>query len=111
MTLARLATPSRLADHYLMFGWPLEWVSRISRKTQEYIYEKWKHLLYFDEQRLTPYKLEQYAAVIRRRNSPLENCWGFIDGTLRKIARPVYWQEAVLRTLFLTSLCTLPVLY
>ena len=52
-------------------------------------------MLYFDEKRLTPQKLEQYTAAIRQRDAPIQNCWGFIDGTLRKIARPIYQQEAV----------------
>ena len=62
---------------------------------QSWIYERWKHLLYFDEKCLTPQKLEQYAAAIRQRDAPIQNCWEFIDGTLRKIARPIYQQEAV----------------
>ena len=53
MTLARLAYPTRLADYHLMFGWRPEQVSQISQETQSIIYEQWKHLLYFDEQRLT----------------------------------------------------------
>ena len=32
--------------------------------------------------------LETYAAAITSRGSPLDNCFGFIDGTVRPIARP-----------------------
>ena len=29
-----------------------------------------------------------YAAAISARGAPLQNCFGFIDGTVRPIARP-----------------------
>ena len=37
---------------------------------------------------LSPDHLEMYAAAITSRGSPFDNCFGFIDGTVRPIARP-----------------------
>jgi hypothetical protein len=39
--------------------------------------------------------LEQYCAVLSEKGCPLPTCWGFIDGTLRKIARPSQNQRIV----------------
>lgn len=37
---------------------------------------------------LTPACLQEYACAIARQGSPLTNCFGFIDGTVRPICRP-----------------------
>ncbi|CAH2020805.1 unnamed protein product [Acanthoscelides obtectus] len=38
-------------------------------------------------------KLEYYAQAIHNKGAPMNNCWGFIDGTARKICRPSENQE------------------
>lgn len=93
--LARLSWPNRLSDLYLEFGWKPERVSRIMNTLLRYIFDLWKDLLSFDPERLTPTRLAMYTVAIREKNAPLESCWGFVDGTVRPIARPVYGQEAV----------------
>ncbi|RPB15811.1 hypothetical protein P167DRAFT_551739 [Morchella conica CCBAS932] len=95
MLLARLSWPNRLTDFHLKFGWKPERVSRVVNTLLHFIHEQWKHLLVFDIQRLTPQKLAAYTVAIRSRDAPLETCFGFIDGTLRQIARPTWGQEAV----------------
>jgi len=37
---------------------------------------------------LAPVKLQTYVDAITARGSPLENCFGFVDGTVRSISRP-----------------------
>ena len=32
--------------------------------------------------------LERFAAAIQVRGATLENCWAFVDGTVRPISRP-----------------------
>ena len=32
--------------------------------------------------------LEAFSAAIHAKGAPLDQCWGFIDGTIRPIARP-----------------------
>lgn len=44
---------------------------------------------------LDPVMLEEYANVINIKGSPLENCFGFIDGTVRPIWRPGINQRLV----------------
>ena len=44
---------------------------------------------------LLPQVLERYAQVIHDRGAPLQNCFGFVDGTLCRVARPQNNQRAV----------------
>ena len=93
MLLNRLAYPNRYADQALKFGWRPERISEITNHLLDYIVQKWKHLLEFDTHRLTREELLEYAQAIHRKNDcPLTTCWGFIDGTIRGIARPVRFQ-------------------
>lgn len=88
MLLARLAYPNRLSDLAMKFGWSVERISRISTTVQSFLHSRWKHLLEQDAVRLTPAKLLQYADTVRRKGAPIDTVWGFIDGTIRGIARP-----------------------
>ena len=42
--------------------------------------------------------LQIYAQVISQRGSPLQNCFGFVDGTVRPIAKPDNNQRIVFNT-------------
>ena len=94
MLLARLAYPNGLSDMAMKFGWSVERISRISTTVQSFIHSKWKHLLEWDHVRLTPEKLAQYARTIERKGAPIGTVWGFVDGTIRAIARPTQRQHA-----------------
>ena len=37
---------------------------------------------------LNPHSLEIYSNAITAKGSPLDNCFGFIDGTVRPISKP-----------------------
>ena len=37
---------------------------------------------------LSPSFLEQYSQTIHNSGAPLQNCWGFVDGTLVNTCRP-----------------------
>ena len=37
---------------------------------------------------LSPANLQLYVQAISRKESPLKNCFGFVDGTVRQISRP-----------------------
>ena len=39
--------------------------------------------------------VREYADAIHAKRAPLENCFGFIDGTVRPIARPDQQQRIV----------------
>ena len=58
--------------------------------------DTWKHLLSSFEQRwLQQDKLIEYAQAVHSKGHALENCWGFIDGTVRPICRPGENQKVV----------------
>jgi hypothetical protein len=44
---------------------------------------------------LQPRELHRYAEAIYQHGAPLQNCFGFIDGTVREIARPKYNQRVM----------------
>lgn len=95
MLLRRLAYPARYKDIYRLFGWETSRVSRVTRTLASYIYHRWLYLLRFDSHRLSAAQLKSYADAVHLKGAPLSTCWGFIDGTLRPIARPVWNQRVV----------------
>ena len=48
-----------------------------------------------DNPLLSVEKLQVYADAVRQRGSPLDNCFGFIDGTLVSVCRPIQYQEFI----------------
>lgn len=61
----------------------------ISNTTMNLIYDNWQHLLVnLNQPWLSRQHLQEYAEVIHEKGAALENCWGFIDGTVRAISRP-----------------------
>ena len=62
----------------------------------DFIYETHNHrLLQWNNQVLNANALETYATAITAKGSPLNNCFGFIDGTVRPICRPGENQQIV----------------
>ena len=49
--------------------------------------KQWNHKI------LNPYQLEIYADGIHTKGAALNNCFGFVDGTVRAISRPIENQE------------------
>ena len=37
---------------------------------------------------LNPTSLEEYTYAVSRKGAPLDNCFGFVDGTVRPITQP-----------------------
>lgn len=90
LLLRRLAFPCRLIELMPMFGRSESMLSRIISATMRWIYNRWAQRLFsWDYTRLTPAKLEQFARAVSRAGSPLLDVVGFIDGTVRPIARPI----------------------
>ncbi|XP_031554794.1 uncharacterized protein LOC116291725 [Actinia tenebrosa] len=84
--LRRLAYPNRWCDLVPIFGRPESELSLIFNKVLDDIYDRFKHLLEsLDLIWLDP---QLFSQVIYDKGAPLEQCWGFIDGTPRPIARP-----------------------
>ena len=45
-------------------------------------------LHYFNQPWLSPAALQEYSAFVHEKGAPLQNCFGFIDGTVRPLCRP-----------------------
>ncbi|KIJ52003.1 hypothetical protein M422DRAFT_157204, partial [Sphaerobolus stellatus SS14] len=89
MLLRRLAFPSRLVDVEMQFGWEKSRFSRITRITAGILWQRWKHLLWFDPTHLTRDKLSSFAQALKTKGAPMDCIAALIDGTLQKNTRPV----------------------
>ena len=68
----------------------------ITNEVMDNIFNNHSHRIsQWNDDVLSPYLLQEYADVIDARGAPLENCFGFIDGTARPIARPNQQQTIV----------------
>ncbi|XP_069109973.1 uncharacterized protein [Argopecten irradians] len=94
--LRRLSYPCRLEDLRPLFGRSAAELSYIFNEVLDYVHNVHGHLLEnLNRPWLSIQNLEQFAASIQRRDGPLHNCWGFIDGTVRPICRPQKQQKLV----------------
>ena len=94
--LKRLAFPCRYTDMVGTFGRnPFE-ICLIFNRVLDYVYNIHNHrLTQWGQPMLQADKLQKYADKIHQKGAPLDNCFGFIDGTLREIARPQINQRIV----------------
>ncbi|XP_068738581.1 uncharacterized protein [Montipora capricornis] len=89
MLLRRFAYPCRYSDMISRFGRPVPVLSMVTNTVLDYIYDTHGHLLTdWNPALLSAQALEEYAQAISRKGSPLQNCFGFIDGTVRPVCRP-----------------------
>ena len=42
----------------------------------------------FNQSWLSPAALQEFSAFVHEKGAPLQNCFGFIDGTVRPLCRP-----------------------
>ena len=49
----------------------------------------------FQQGWLSAASLERFANITHQRGAPLDNCWGFVDGTVRPMCRPSHNQRIV----------------
>lgn len=96
MLLRRLSYPCRYSDMIPRFGRPAPVLSMVTNKVIDFIYDnhgwrikQWNHDL------LSPARLQTYADAVYAKGAALENCFGFVDGTVRPIARPDENQRVV----------------
>lgn len=86
LVLRRLAYPNRLLELIPIFGRGKSQLSEMFNETCRLIHDRWSHLL-TDLDWLPLEKVQEFSVAIGAR-APLQNCWGFIDGTPRKVCRP-----------------------
>ena len=96
MLLRRLSYPCRYGDMIQRFAKPVPLFSMVTNILIDHIYAiHGRRLTEWNLYILSPNHLEMYMATIRPRGSPLENCFGLIDGTAWLIAWPGENQRVV----------------
>ena len=94
--LKRPTYPCRYSDMVPRFARPVTEICVINNHMMNLIYDQWGFLLTdFNRQQLFPENLQRYANAVYARGAPLQNCWGFVDGTVRPISRPGHDQRVV----------------
>ena len=86
--LNRFAFPSRFADMVSRFGRPFPLLCMITNRMMDYVFDTYSHLLaQLNQPWLSRDRLRHFAFTIHDKGAPLENCWGFIDGTVRPLCK------------------------
>ncbi|KAG5884379.1 hypothetical protein JTB14_026211 [Gonioctena quinquepunctata] len=95
MLLRRLCYPNRLVDLEKLFNYSSQSLSHIIINTANFIVANHGHLLenLNAHQWLNRNRYRLYAQSISNMGGAIQNCWGFIDGTVRPICRPSINQE------------------
>ena len=84
--LKRFAYPCHYSDMISRFGRSVPELSEIANTVVEFVYSTHGHLLQTMNQRwLQPHRLQDYANAVHACGAALENCWGFVDGTVGPI--------------------------
>ena len=86
----RLAYHSRYNDMIPRFGRPVPEISIMTSVVLDWIYnEHGHHLTHFNQFFLFRASLRTYADAIHQKGVALNNCWGFVDGTVCPICHPL----------------------
>ena len=89
MLLKRLSYLCRYADMVSRFGRPIPVLSMVTNQVLDFIYDtQGRRILQWNHNLLNPRSLEEYTYAVSRKGAPLNNCFGFVDGTVRPISRP-----------------------
>ena len=96
MLLKRVSYLCRYSDMIPRFGRPVSVLSLITNHTLHYIYENHSHpITPWNRNILDPRALQSYADSILRKVALLNNCFGFVQGTVKPISRPGHAQRVV----------------
>lgn len=96
MLLRRFSYPCRYSDMIPRFGRSKPELRLIVNETMRRVVGLFGHLLTtFEQPLLHREKLQEYARAIYEKSQALDNCWGFVDGTVRPICRPGQHQRTV----------------
>ena len=84
------ASSSRgLSDLIPRFGRSVPQLTLILSEVTKHVYQNNEHLLRdLNQPWLQPRCREEFANAIHQKGVALDNCWGFVDGTVRPISRP-----------------------
>ena len=89
LLLRRFAYPCRYEDLVPRFGRPVPQLSMVVSETMDLLYARFGNLFSrLNQPWLSQANLVDFSQSVYRKGAALENCWGFIDGTVRPVARP-----------------------
>ena len=92
--LKRFAYPCRYSDMISMFGRSVAEHCMINNEVVDWIYNVYGHkVTWWNYAIMDPDSLNMYADAIHNRGAALDNCFGFIDGTVRSISRRIETSE------------------
>jgi hypothetical protein len=95
MLTVRLHYPSKLLLLEVLFGNERSVCGRFCNLVLDFLYEKFSPKMQFERQ-LVLTRLATYCDAIRHKcGNALTNCFGFIDGTVHPVCRPVKFQKSV----------------
>ena len=90
IVLKRFAYPCRYSDMIAIFGRSVPGLSVISNQVRDWIYNTHGHkVTLWNHGILNPPLIATYADAVHSKGAALDNCFGFIDGTVRPISRPM----------------------
>lgn len=93
MTLMRMSKPRVLEDMLDVFGCSGPQMSDVSTTLIHLLYDNYAAIfMSWDDNRLTYHKIQEYQQAIED-STGIPMVWGFIDGTVRPIARPTHDQR------------------
>ena len=94
--LRRFSYPIRFGDMVPKFGRPEPQLSMIAADITNTVYNTHHNKIHnINQNWLSPVNLQRFADAIHHAGAPLDNCWGFVDGTVRPICRPNELQRVV----------------
>ena len=94
--LRRFSYPNRYSDMISRFGRSPPECSVIISELVDFIYNVHSfRLSTFQQDWLSVVNLERYARAVHAAGAALDNCWGFVDGTVRPVCRPCEMQRAL----------------
>ena len=96
IVLKRFAYPCRGSDMMPIFGRSLLELSLICNQVTDWIYNTHEHKVRrWNHGILNPPLIATYADAVHSKGAVLDNCFGFIDGTVQLISRPMSNQRVV----------------
>jgi len=81
----RLAWPKRLKDCANLFGHSTSWISTVFNYTCVHITQRFRTMLQWNDNHLTPENLSRYCTKIQGKGEPSGLIWEFIDGTYKQV--------------------------
>ena len=96
IVLKRFAYPCRYSDMMPIFARSAPELSMISNQVTDWIYNTHGHkVTQWNHGILNPSLIATYADAVHTKGAALDNCFGFIDGTVWPISRPISHQRIV----------------